>query len=60
MTTFGPVVDKVIVEATPQQLMRNGNTLFSNIELLFGVAKYEGSNLLSQQQLDQGIILESD
>lgn len=53
-TAFGPVVDKIILEASPEQLMKRGDTLFSHIELMFGVAKYEGSNLLSQLQLVNG------
>ncbi|XP_067944159.1 neuroligin-4, X-linked-like [Watersipora subatra] len=55
VTDFGPVIDKVILEAEPEQLMKSGDTLFSEIELLFGVAQFEGSHLLSQRQLDEGV-----
>lgn len=55
VTTFGPVVDKILVELSPELMIKQGDTLFSNIELMFGVNKYEGVHLLSQDDLENGL-----
>ena len=48
------MVDKIIIEAAPEQLIQRRDTLYSEIEVIFGVTKYEGSNLMSETMLEDG------
>jgi len=56
LSTYGPVVDKVILHLDPYKLMEKDDTLFADIEVLFGVAMREGGVLLSQKELEEGKI----
>ena len=51
------MVDKIIIEAAPEQLIQRRDTLYSEIEVIFGVTKYEGSNLMSETVLEDGKLL---
>ena len=53
------MVDKIIIEAAPEQLIQRRDTLYSEIEVIFGETKYEGPNLMSETMLEDGKSLTS-
>lgn len=55
LTAFGPVIDGIVIPAEPQTLMSKPNTIFTNYDLIFGVAKAESYNLFSTVDERHGI-----